>query len=142
MLRKLKPWLLGTFCGLIVVTGLIFCWNLIDAPDELIIDDSNYVQIDKESVDLYNSFAKEKVTVVRVIDGDTYVVMDEAGTEITIRLIGIDTPESVAPDEYLLDSGKENSEFGKTVSEIMKEKLPERTTIYIQRGEDDTDKYG
>ncbi len=35
-------------------------------------------------------------TVVRVVDGDTLVAEVGTGTE-TVRLIGIDTPESVAP---------------------------------------------
>lgn len=35
--------------------------------------------------------------VLRVIDGDTFVV-DFNGTEETVRLIGVDTPESVHPD--------------------------------------------
>ena len=40
-----------------------------------------------------------EVSLVRVVDGDTYVV-DLDGKETKVRLIGIDTPESVAPDSY------------------------------------------
>ncbi|HZA88326.1 MAG TPA: hypothetical protein VE466_15760, partial [Acidimicrobiales bacterium] len=36
-------------------------------------------------------------TVVRIVDGDT-VVVDLAGHDENVRLIGIDTPESVAVD--------------------------------------------
>jgi micrococcal nuclease len=36
-------------------------------------------------------------TVTRVVDGDTLVARLGDGTEITVRLIGIDTPETVQP---------------------------------------------
>ena len=84
--------------------------------------------------------AKE-VTVLWVSDGDTYIV-DLDGAETTIRLIGVDTPESVAPDEYLEKSGKENSKEGKIASNIMKEKLPKGTSIFIKIGTQPTDDYG
>lgn len=84
--------------------------------------------------------AKE-VTVLWVSDGDTYIV-DLDGAETTIRLIGVDTPESVAPDEYLEKSGKENNEEGKIASNVMKEKLPQGTIIYIKIGSQPTDDYG
>lgn len=35
------------------------------------------------------------VEVIRVVDGDTVVVMFENGREETVRLIGINTPETV-----------------------------------------------
>jgi len=35
--------------------------------------------------------------VIKVVDGDTLDVIDSRGDEIRIRLIGIDTPESVDP---------------------------------------------
>lgn len=37
-------------------------------------------------------------TVVRVIDGDTLEVTTRGGT-VTVRVVGIDTPETVAPDQ-------------------------------------------
>lgn len=55
----------------------------------------------------------EEYVVKRVIDGDTIEVVDKwAGIE-TVRLIGVDTPESVptGPIEYY---GKEASEYTKT----------------------------
>lgn len=35
-------------------------------------------------------------TVVRVVDGDT-IVVDEAGAEVTVRILGVDTPETKHP---------------------------------------------
>lgn len=40
------------------------------------------------------AFAGETFTVIRVIDGDTIRVWDASGQTPTIRLIGIDTPET------------------------------------------------
>lgn len=85
--------------------------------------------------------AAELVEVVWVSDGDTYIV-DYHGTETTIRLIGVDTPESVASDEYLEKSGKQNTVEGKIASKKMKELLPAGSHIYILLGEDPLDQYG
>lgn len=83
----------------------------------------------------------EKVEVVWVSDGDTYIVNwhDE---EITIRLIGVDTPESVASEEYQEKSGKKNTVEGKIASNVMKEKLPSGSYIYIVSGKEPIDLYG
>jgi micrococcal nuclease len=51
-------------------------------------------------------------TVTRVVDGDTLKV-SIGGEEQTIRLIGVDTPESVDPRRPVECFGKEASEFVK-----------------------------
>ena len=63
----------------------------------------------------------EEATVERVVDGDTLVVvisgrsdgpgagMAQVGQEYRLRLIGIDTPESVKPDSPVECFGKEAS---------------------------------
>lgn len=81
-----------------------------------------------------------KVTVVRVVDGDTYVVNFD-GEETKVRLIGVDTPESVASQEYLDRTGKENTEFGKDVSDYMKGILTEGSILYLEFDVDKYDKY-
>lgn len=80
------------------------------------------------------------VTVIRVVDGDTYVVNLD-GNETKVRLIGVDTPESVASQEYLDRTGKENTEFGKDVSSYMKDMLSEGSTLYLEFDVDKYDKY-
>lgn len=82
---------------------------------------------------------KTEVFVERVVDGDTFVIKENE-EEIKIRLIGIDTPESVAPQEYLEASGKENSEEGKTASEFTKN-LIEGTNVYLEFDVQKEDKY-
>lgn len=79
----------------------------------------------------------KKVEIVRVKDGDTYVMMID-GEETTVRLIGVDTPESVAPSDYL----KENTSEGKTISEIVKKKLQPGDVLYVEYDAAQIDKYG
>lgn len=79
--------------------------------------------------------------VVRVVDGDT-IVVEIDGQEEKVRLIGIDTPESVASQEYLDKTGKENTEAGKTASEYTKSLLTEGQTVYLEKDTSDTDRYG
>lgn len=76
-------------------------------------------------------------TLVRVVDGDTYVI-DTGGEEKKIRLIGIDTPESVAPADYR----KENTAEGKEISDIVKDKITEGDILYIEYDVQETDRYG
>ena len=52
----------------------------------------------------------EGVPVLRVIDGDT-VVVSLGGQETTVRLIGVDTPETVHPSKPVEACGKEASQF-------------------------------
>ena len=80
------------------------------------------------------------VSVVRVVDGDTYYVnMD--GQDVKVRLIGIDTPESVAPQSYTDATGKENTEVGEYISEIMKDVIKEGDTLLLEFDVDMYDKY-
>jgi micrococcal nuclease len=48
--------------------------------------------------------------MVRVIDGDT-VVLRLGGIETTVRLIGVDTPETVHPRQPVEEYGEEASRF-------------------------------
>jgi micrococcal nuclease len=52
-------------------------------------------------------------TVARVVDGDTIVIRAPAGGEDTVRLLGIDTPETVDPDEPVGCFGPEASAYAK-----------------------------
>lgn len=59
--------------------------------------------------------------VVRVVDGDTLVVLPNPNPASSegdrIRLIGVDTPESVAPNRPVERFGKEASEFTRRLVE-------------------------
>lgn len=82
----------------------------------------------------------QKATLVRVVDGDT-IVVDIEGEEYKVRLIGINTPESVASQEYLDRTGKENTEEGKSASDYTKKLLENVETVYLEKDVSETDRY-
>jgi endonuclease YncB( thermonuclease family) len=72
----------------------------------------------------------KKYTVSRVVDGDTFVI--SSGKRI--RLIGVDTPETVnpnVPEEY----------YGREASNYTKKMLTGKT-VYLARDVSNTDRYG
>ena len=84
----------------------------------------------------------ESAVVVRVVDGDTLVVDVDGEGECKVRLIGVDTPESVAPEEYLAASGKSNTPEGRSASEYVSKLLPPGSEVALERDAQDEDKYG
>lgn len=74
------------------------------------------------------------VSVVRVVDGDT-IVARLPGGEKSIRLIGIDTPETVDPRKPVQCFGREASERTKAL-------LPPGTAIRLERDVEARDHYG
>lgn len=76
----------------------------------------------------------------RVVDGDT-IVVDIDGFDYKVRLIGVNTPESVASVEYLEKTGKENTQEGKDASSFTKNLLADTDIVYLQCDTADTDKY-
>ena len=79
----------------------------------------------------------EQASLVRVVDGDT-IVVDLDGTDYKVRLIGVNTPESVAPEDYRT----ENTAEGKDASEYVKEYLADTSNVYLETDISNTDKYG
>lgn len=79
------------------------------------------------------------VEFVRAKDGDTFVLkfLTENGSEATFRLIGVDTPESVAPESYY----KENTEEGMMVSDIVKEKFYKGEQMFVEFDVSQFDRY-
>lgn len=72
--------------------------------------------------------------VTRVVDGDT-IVVNINGVDEKVRLIGIDTPESVHPDSTL------NSELGKIASDFTT-KLLSGKSVTLEMDVQERDKYG
>ncbi|MFS0753064.1 thermonuclease family protein [Oceanobacillus sp. 1P07AA] len=77
---------------------------------------------------------KELVTIDRVVDGDTVIVEFEDRNTERIRLLLIDTPESVHPEKEPQPYGEESSEFAKGV-------LQEGKEVEIERGNPERDNY-
>ena len=71
--------------------------------------------------------------VIRVVDGDT-VVVETGGVEEYVRLIGIDTPETVKP-------GTAVECFGEAASARAEELLPEGTQVVLERDVEARDRY-
>ncbi|NLJ41871.1 MAG: nuclease, partial [Clostridiales bacterium] len=72
----------------------------------------------------------EKALVSRVIDGDT-IQLDDGRK---VRLIGVDTPETVHPQKEVEYYGKEASDFTKS--------MLEGKEVYLEYDIQPTDKYG
>jgi micrococcal nuclease len=72
-------------------------------------------------------------TVVRVVDGDTLVI-DTDGVDERVRLIGIDTPESV-------DRNRPVMCFGPEASAHLAELLPDGTAVRLERDVEARDRY-
>lgn len=86
--------------------------------------------------DSYNQESKlDKVKFVRTVDGDTIIVTDENGEDKRVRMIGIDTPESVATEE------ERNNEYGVMASDYTKKLLEYSDTLYLEYDVDDDDQY-
>lgn len=79
--------------------------------------------------------------ILRVVDGDT-VKLKETGSGVRYRLIGIDTPESVADEEYLEEAGKRNTGEGKAAGAFLRELLPKDSEVWIAYDAGREDKYG
>lgn len=73
-------------------------------------------------------------TVTRVIDGDT-IVVDLNGRDERVRLIGIDTPETVSPTKPVQCYGPQASQHTKAL-------LPHGTRVRLERDVDERDVYG
>lgn len=82
----------------------------------------------------------DKVKVERVIDGDTFTFSQD-GSEIKVRLIGVDTPESVASKDYLEKTNKENTQEGKDAGKYTKS-LIEGKEVFLEFDVAKEDKYG
>lgn len=72
--------------------------------------------------------------VLRVVDGDT-IIVDFGGKSEKVRMIGIDTPESVHPDE------SRNTPEGKIASDFTKSQL-EGKNVQLEFDVEERDKYG
>ncbi|HOO31874.1 MAG TPA: thermonuclease family protein [Thermotogota bacterium] len=75
----------------------------------------------------------DKAKVIKNIDGDTIKVMVN-GREETIRMLGVDTPETVHPSKPVEYYGKEASNFTKNM-------CPVDSTVYLTYDWDPRDKY-
>lgn len=101
------------------------------------IEDESSVEINEtQNTEENTTTTFEEAKLIRVIDGDT-IEVELNNTQYSVRLIGINTPESVAPDDYKTKNSIEGTEASNTVKDM----LSDIETIYLQKDISDTDKY-
>ena len=88
--------------------------------------------INKEKT--YAAKKTSKYKVIRVIDGDT-IVIKKGKKKVKVRLLGIDTPESVHPDH------KENIKYGNKAKRFTQKKLNNKK-VRLEYDKERKDKYG
>lgn len=100
-----------------------------DVVDQLTNEVKNLITNSK------NNNTKQTATLLSVVDGDTIIVSID-GENLKIRLIGVDTPESVNADE------SKNNIYGAFASDHTKELLSNIETVYLEFDEKLEDQYG
>lgn len=119
---------------LMIVAALWFLVNKFDLlPQDIRDNVQSLVTEFTTSKPLENGLVE--VPLIDVVDGDTVKVMYN-GEKETVRFIGIDTPESVNPDE------SKNTEYGVMASDYTKELLKNTQKVYLQFDTEERDRYG
>lgn len=132
-MKKIRPYALLFAIVLIVVIILRFV--IIPNSESLTITNDIISHLTINQSELNNS-KLEKVTVASVVDGDTLWVYNSTNDKIKVRLIGVNTPESVSSDK------NKNCDQGNIASEYTKKELIKGKTIYLQYDKERQDKYG
>jgi micrococcal nuclease len=124
---------------LIAIAASVFVPELINSQNTTDIDlNSNTDNNDIATIDTEFEEQDTKldaVKFVRTVDGDTIIVEDSSGEHKRVRMIGIDTPESVAKEE------ERNNEYGVMSSDFTKKLLTDAQTLYLEYDIDDDDQY-
>lgn len=130
MKGKKKIISLITSVAILGVLTLLGNAGIIDIDIQENNEDNITVNSNKENK--ANTVGRYKVT--RVVDGDTFII-NYNGKEERVRLIGVDTPESVHPNE------SKNTEEGIKVSDYTKQMLTGKY-VEIELDVSQRDKYG
>ena len=114
---------------ILILTGCSYKGNFQRKNDVSVSIESTQTEALDSDVELLGPY-----TVTKVVDGDTIDVLAD-GIKIRVRMIGVNTPESVAPDET------SNNEYGKIASDFTKEKLSDKN-VWLEYDIEKEDKYG
>ena len=134
MKKKTKKKILGVIISTAVI-GLVFLLDEFCGIDvQKYIDEYTHATQSNEDKAGYKNTDGNFYEVIRVVDGDTFII-DYNGADERVRLIGIDTPESVHPNE------EKNTEFGNEVSNYSKEMLTGKQ-VELELDVEERDKYG
>ncbi|WP_193065435.1 thermonuclease family protein [Oceanobacillus oncorhynchi] len=77
---------------------------------------------------------EKEAVIIRVVDGDTVIIVDSEGREERVRLLLIDTPESIHPN-------KEEEPFAKEASDYAKAYFDIGQRVILERGNPERDNY-
>lgn len=116
------------------IVGIIVAIILCVASSEF-INNQNVTEIDADNTVDNQESKLDAVKFIRTVDGDTIIVEDSNGEHKRVRMIGIDTPESVAQEE------ERNNEYGVMASDYTKELLTNAGTLYLEYDVDADDQY-
>ncbi len=125
--KKQKKYLIETCIALVVLIPGIIAGTV--NKEEIL----NVLGIETKT-EKFSQKQENSYKVTSVVDGDTLKI-DFNGTETKVRLIGVDTPESVHPDKT------KNTNYGKIASNYTKS-LIEGKNITLEFDVSETDKYG
>ena len=134
-------WLLRRALKYIVALAILF-FIFTNLEESARIAKNAYQRVDKmvtEATTDYEVASKEleMVKLVEVIDGDTLLVQKiNSGEQEKVRLLEIDTPESVHADE------SKNNEYGEIASDFTKSYLQNYSYIFLSYDRERTDQYG
>ena len=112
--KKSKRSLLGTIGTLLILA--LYIWFEYGASEEVNID------------------GREKVALERVVDGDT-IIVNYQNERCRVRLIGINSPESVHEDE------SKNTQEGRDASDFLKEYLADVEYVWLEFDAEPRDQY-
>ena len=113
--------------GPVIIIAILLLFGVINKEDVLnMLNTTTQTATIVEDTGIYK--------VLRVVDGDT-IEIDYKGAKEKVRLIGVDTPESVHPD------ANKNIESGKTASNYTKDLLDGKN-ITLEFDVQQKDKYG
>lgn len=88
----------------------------------------------EEAKKVTTSSGTDFLAVTKVVDGDTFWVEDEHGERLKVRLIGVDTPETVHPNKPVEYFGREASDYAKM--------LLKGNRVRLEYDVAETDRYG
>lgn len=119
------------YVGLFIVIAFIDTYTSCRRLHPIIEEEDSYIKGETYSGDLSTLEAGD---VIRVVDGDTFVC-DISNKQTTVRLIGVDAPESVNIDK------SKNTPEGKEVSKYLENLIADKT-VYLEYDISTSDRYG
>lgn len=133
-----NPWILNLLAVVLVVLGLLSQRQgdvALDLAQEFVDFTNEAVPIPSSATNAGVNATAASYLVEKVVDGDTIKVRMTDGV-MTVRLVGINTPESVDPRKEVECFGQEAAEKLRTVL------VGQRVTLQSDATQADRDRYG